>query len=246
MCLKTTPRTAVKRYLGNSQQPPTNLFQKRVATSLFHRNVLLSAHRGRCLRGNDSGAALFRVPPGMREAGAAAASPVDTGVDQPRCSLSLWQVCIMVWRYRRYFEERAVAYRFSVFSLHKYKPCSPGLRGQHCNALQVTLTCKASAQRVSKEQKLPRKQLKAHLIPPWWGLTGGVGRAVASPAFRLILTYSCSVFPAPATLVGRSSWFPLPGSPVPSPCPQSQQRPPRPPGPRQLEHRRNMLMYKLE
>ena len=44
--------------------------------------------------------------------------------------------------------------------------------------------CKASAQRASKEQKLPQKQIKPPLIPPQQGLAGG-GQWLPT-AFRLI------------------------------------------------------------
>lgn len=233
---------------GNSQRSPNNLLQKCVATWLFHRNVSHSALRGRCSRGNGSGAASFRAPPGARgrSCGSIACGHGDGAAP---CSLSLWQARVTVWRYSGYFEERAVVYRFSLFPLHKYKPRSAGRRGQHGNALRATLVRKASAQRVSKEQKLPQKQTKAHLIPPRQGLTGGAGRAAASSCISthldlFPLSVSSSCCSGWTQLLAHGPWQPRPPalpSGVPEPTPPSS-----PPGPCQPEHQRNTSMYKLE
>lgn len=107
------PEPLLSITFGNSQRTPANLFQKRVTTSLFHQNALQSLHRGRCLRGSETGAALYQVPHGMHKAKAARwvlenhlfhprhrRDVLDTGV-----SLSLWWVCVTISRYRGYFEE---------------------------------------------------------------------------------------------------------------------------------------------
>lgn len=71
---KQRPEPLLSVTFGISQQTPANLFQNCVTTSLFHRNISHSLRRGRCLRGNKTGAALFQVPRGRTKAKAAAGS----------------------------------------------------------------------------------------------------------------------------------------------------------------------------